>query len=55
MTFAEFDQNTMALDAVIRNFEIMGEAGNNIPISIQKAIPSDSLEANYFNEKFTNP
>jgi uncharacterized protein with HEPN domain len=35
MTFAEFEKNTMVLDAVIRNFEIIGEAGNHIPISIQ--------------------
>jgi uncharacterized protein with HEPN domain len=39
MTFAEFDKNTMALDAVIRNFEIIGEAGNHIPISIQNQYP----------------
>ena len=35
MTFSEFDKNRMVLDAVIRNFEIIGEAGNYIPISIQ--------------------
>jgi uncharacterized protein with HEPN domain len=39
MTFAEFDKNRMALDAVIRNFEIIGEAGNHIPISIQNQYP----------------
>jgi uncharacterized protein with HEPN domain len=32
MTFAEFDKNRMASDAIIRNFEIIGEAGNHIPI-----------------------
>lgn len=36
MAFADFDQNRVVLDAVIRNFEIIGEAGNNIPISIQE-------------------
>lgn len=35
MTFAEFDKNRMVLDAVVRNFEIIGEAGNHIPSSIQ--------------------
>jgi len=35
MTFIEFDTNRMILDAVIRNFEIIGEAGNHIPPSIQ--------------------
>jgi uncharacterized protein with HEPN domain len=39
MTFAEFDKNTMVLDAVVRNFEIIGEAGNHIPISIQNQYP----------------
>lgn len=39
MTFAEFDKNKMALDAVIRNFEIIGEAGNHIPIPIQNQYP----------------
>ena len=39
MTFAEFDRNRLVLDAVIRNFEIIGEAGNHIPISIQNQYP----------------
>lgn len=36
MTFAEFDKNRVTTDAVVRNFEIIGEAANNIPISIQE-------------------
>jgi len=39
MTFAEFDKNRMVLDTVIRNFEIIGEAGNHIPVSIQNKYP----------------
>ena len=35
MTFPQFDKNRMVVDAVIRNFEIIGEAGNRIPMSIQ--------------------
>jgi uncharacterized protein with HEPN domain len=35
MTFVEFDKNRMVQDAVIRNFEIIGEAGSHIPTSIQ--------------------
>lgn len=35
MTFAEFDKNRLVLDAVIRNFEIIGEAVNHIPMFIQ--------------------
>lgn len=39
MTFTEFDKNRMVFDAVIRNFEIIGEAGNHIPIAIQNQYP----------------
>lgn len=35
MTFTEFEKNRMVQDAVIRNFEIIGEAGSTIPKSIQ--------------------
>lgn len=35
MTFAAFDKDRMVQDAVIRNFEIIGEAGSHIPSSIQ--------------------
>lgn len=31
LSFADFAKNQMAIDAVVRNFEIMGEAANNIP------------------------
>jgi len=31
MTFAEFELNNMAIDAVIRNFEIIGEAAGHLP------------------------
>ncbi len=30
----------MAIDAVIRNFEVIGEAGNNIPKSIRDNYPN---------------
>ena len=35
MTFAKFKKNQLVIDAVIRNFEIIGEASNHIPKSIQ--------------------
>ncbi len=35
LTFKEFSGNSMALDAVIRNFEIIGEATKNIPEKIK--------------------
>lgn len=33
--FAKFKKNCMMVDAVIRNFEIIGEAAKNIPDSIK--------------------
>jgi len=39
MTFAKFKKNQLVIDAVIRNFEIIGEASNHIPKSIQSAYP----------------
>ena|SRR4030067_2061350 len=38
--FKEFRANDMIMDAVIRNFEIIGEATTNIPDEIQKKHPS---------------
>jgi uncharacterized protein with HEPN domain len=37
--FLEFKQNRMVVDAVVRNFEIIGEASKNIPDEIQKKNP----------------
>jgi uncharacterized protein with HEPN domain len=37
LDFEKFKANRMAADAVIRNFEIIGEAANNIPEEIQQA------------------
>lgn len=39
MTAAEFKKNELVMDAVIRNFEVIGEAGNNVPLAIQNAHP----------------
>lgn len=38
--FKGFRTNDMIMDAVIRNFEIIGEATTNIPNEIQKKYPS---------------
>jgi uncharacterized protein with HEPN domain len=38
-TFADFKRNYMLVDAVVRNFEIIGEASKNIPSLIQKKYP----------------
>ena len=37
--FFEFKQNYMVVDAVVRNFEIIGEASKNVPEEIQKKYP----------------
>jgi len=36
----EFKQNTLVVDAVIRNFEIIGEASKNLPDDIKKKYPT---------------
>jgi uncharacterized protein with HEPN domain len=37
--FTDFKKNYMLVDAVVRNFEIIGEASKNIPLKIQKQYP----------------
>ncbi len=37
MTLAQFKKNEMVIDAVVRNFEIIGEASKNIPSTIRRA------------------
>lgn len=39
MTLSEFRKSSLVIDAVVRNFEIIGEASNNIPKSIQLLYP----------------
>ncbi|MCX7000339.1 MAG: DUF86 domain-containing protein [Candidatus Sumerlaeota bacterium] len=39
ITFQEFSSNEMILDAVIRNFIIIGEAARNIPQEITQSYP----------------
>jgi uncharacterized protein with HEPN domain len=37
--YEDFTDNEMAVDAVIRNFEVIGEAVNNIPEEVKKKFP----------------
>jgi len=37
--FEEFKNNNMVVDAVVRNFEIIGEASNNLPDEIKNKYP----------------
>ncbi len=39
LTFEEFKENEMVIDAVIRNFEIIGEAANRLPDDFKDAHP----------------
>lgn len=42
LSFDEFSSNTMVIDAVIRNFEVIGEASKHLPAhlkSLHKDIP----------------
>ncbi|MDD5773652.1 MAG: DUF86 domain-containing protein [bacterium] len=39
LTYKQFSKNEMVVDAVVRNFEIIGESISNIPLDIQKKYP----------------
>ena len=39
LSFEQFDENEMITDAVIRNFEIIGEAANKLPDEFKDAHP----------------
>ncbi len=39
MTYASFAKDTMVIDAVVRNFEIIGEAARHIPKELQIRSP----------------
>lgn len=38
-TFEQFTKNTLVVDAVVRNFEIIGEAAKHIPIDVKEENP----------------
>jgi len=39
-TFEQFTKNTLVVDAVVRNFEIIGEATKHIPAELKQKNPS---------------
>ena len=39
VSFNQFKRNDLLIDAVIRNFEIIGEASKHIPLDIQSSYP----------------
>ncbi|MES2273733.1 MAG: DUF86 domain-containing protein [Chlamydiota bacterium] len=39
VTMVQFKENGLVIDAVIRNFEIIGEASKNIPLSTRRSHP----------------
>jgi uncharacterized protein with HEPN domain len=38
VTFEDFSQSSMIIDAVVRNIEIIGEAAKNVPVHEQKKL-----------------
>lgn len=47
LSFNDFADNTLVIDGVIRNIEIIGEASKNIPLEIQEQfsdIPMEKIE-----------
>ncbi len=40
LTFDEFVTNSLVIDAVVRNFEIIGEAANRLPEEFKERYPS---------------
>jgi len=47
LTFAKFKQDYKTVDAVIRNFEVIGEAAKNIPDAIKDQYPEGPWEEMY--------
>ncbi len=39
MTFEEFSKDKKTMDAVVRNFAVIGEAAKNVPVSIKRKHP----------------
>ena len=38
ITFEEFSKDNKTIDAVVRNFAVIGEAAKNVPVSVKRDI-----------------
>ena len=45
LTFSEFKNDRMRIDAVVRNFEVIGEAVKNLKRGSEVTIPGNGLES----------
>jgi len=43
-TFEQFAKSTLVIDAVVRNFEIIGEATKHIPVEVKLGVSFDQME-----------
>ncbi|MEZ5198904.1 MAG: DUF86 domain-containing protein [Bacteroidales bacterium] len=48
MDFTEFKRDYKTVDAVIRNFEIIGEASKNLPLEIRERYPEIPWQEMYY-------
>ncbi len=55
LNFTKFKQTYMVVDAVVRNFEIIGEAAKKIPIDVQQKYPEIPWKKNVWITKFDSP
>ena len=47
MTFDDFMEDEKTIDAVVRNFEIIGEAANKVPNDFKAEHPENRMAQNY--------
>ncbi len=48
LDFISFKQDYKTVDAVIRNFEIIGEASKNLPVSVKEKYPNIPWQEMYY-------
>ena len=55
LSFHDFSADSKTVDAIVRNFEIIGEATKRIPEETRRKYPSDSLEDDGRHPRQTDP